>query len=432
MHYRTTTTNVGTSSLRFHFGLALGLAVSMHFVADADPIKTGRVLTDFENGNYSPALDAIKEGDIDKTPDILYYIGYCYDYGLGGREKDVERAKKNYRIAADAGNEKAKRRLDEIRRNEAKDKELDIVKRERDKISSDLDDANRRLEDMERRKKQDENEFNKRLGEWQANRDKEIRLHENEVVALKEKLEEAKKRGDDAVVGNIRKSLAEAEVRHSRALQDMERELGEMKRELNDMEGKYNVRFEDLHNAIAGMHVEEKSEAEMGMPFGFAMFAPGQFPPVEADVTGFRLSVFYGRNRNVFGLDVGALVSVADGDLMGLEVSGLFNQIGSSSGALQIGGIANVCADNFLGFQIAGIANRVEGDCAGLQVGTLNLASKDMVGVQIGAFNNAKNAKGLQIGVVNHAVKMTGVQIGLINLIDESSVSCLPVVNAHF
>ena len=430
MNYRTTITR--TRNRRFPFGMALGFAISMYFVADADPIKTGRVLTDFENGNYGPALEACKEGNIDKTPDILYYIGYCIDYGLGGVEKDTERAKKFYHQAADAGNEKAKRRLEEISRIEDKDKELVLVKRKLDEISFERDEANRQLDEFEKRKKLEESEFNKRLGEWQSNRDKEIGEYEKEIAALKVKLEEAKKSGDDAVVGNIRKSLSEAEVRHSRALKDMERELGEMKRELNDMEGKYNVRFENLHNAIAGMHVEEKREAEMGMPLGFAMFAPGQFPPVEADVTGFRLSVFYGRNRNVFGLDVGALVSVADGDLMGLEVSGLFNQIGSSSGALQIGGIANVCADNFLGFQIAGIANRVEGDCAGLQVGTLNLASKDMVGVQIGAFNNAKNAKGLQIGVVNHAVKMTGVQIGLINLIDESSVSCLPIVNAHF
>lgn len=166
-------------------------------------------------------------------------------------------------------------------------------------------------------------------------------------------------------------------------------------------------------------------------PVGFGIVAPVQFPSVDTDVTGFRLSIFYGRNADVSGLDIGALVSVADGEVFGIEVSGLVNSVGSSGGALQIGGIANNCYDDFYGLQIAGIANRTGGAVEGGQIGCFNMAD-DMDGCQIGVYNKAAAAVGLQIGVVNEADSMCGVQIGLINIIKDSSVPYMTVMNMCF
>lgn len=166
-------------------------------------------------------------------------------------------------------------------------------------------------------------------------------------------------------------------------------------------------------------------------PVCFALVAPVQLPSTETDVAGFRLSIFYGRNPDVMGLDIGALVSVADGDVFGIEVSGMVNVVGTSSGALQIAGIANNCYEDFDGLQISGIANMAGGQVIGGQIGCFN-SSGNLVGFQIGAFNKAAAAYGLQIGVVNEADHMCGVQIGLINIIHDSTVPYMAVMNMKF
>ena len=182
---------------------------------------------------------------------------------------------------------------------------------------------------------------------------------------------------------------------------------------------------------LAGSVSARTIETAQPFPLGFSLFAPIQFPSEEVDVTGFRLSIFYGHHNNVMGLDIGALVSAADGDVFGLEVSGLVNIIGSSSGTVQIAGIANNCYEDFCGCQISGIANRAGGGVQGGQIGCFNLAG-DLSGIQIGVYNKAANAIGLQIGVVNETSSMQGIQIGLINMIRQSPVPFCPIFNMYF
>jgi hypothetical protein len=166
-------------------------------------------------------------------------------------------------------------------------------------------------------------------------------------------------------------------------------------------------------------------------PICFALFDPVQFPEAASDVTGFRLSLFYGRNAGMMGLDLGGFVSVVDDDLFGLELSGLVNSVGSSSGSVQLAGIANNCYEDFYGLQLSGIANRVGGDVAGGQISCFNMAA-DMDGLQIGLYNKAAKATGLQIGVINEAASMQGVQIGLLNIIHDSQLPCMILLNANF
>lgn len=166
-------------------------------------------------------------------------------------------------------------------------------------------------------------------------------------------------------------------------------------------------------------------------PLGLALIDPLQIPSSDTSVSGFRLSLVYGRNADVMGLDLGAFVSVADGDVFGLEVSGLLNSVGSASGTIQIAGIANNCYEDFCGCQVSGIANRVGGMLNGGQIGCFNLAG-DMGGIQIGVYNKATKASGLQIGVLNEVETMRGIQLGVINIQRNGSVPFMPILNVNF
>ncbi len=174
-----------------------------------------------------------------------------------------------------------------------------------------------------------------------------------------------------------------------------------------------------------------KADEAESFPLGFGLFPPAQFPPESGDVIGFRFGIFASRNYNVSFLDIASLVNLVDGNLMGIEVAGLCNKICTSDGALQVAGICNICEMGFSGMQIAGIANMVDENFMGLQIGCFNVA-ETVDGAQIGVFNKGGAVRGVQIGAFNTATTLVGVQIGVINFIEDSSVPCLPVINAHF
>ena len=183
--------------------------------------------------------------------------------------------------------------------------------------------------------------------------------------------------------------------------------------------------------AAPAMRADDSAEYETIYLVGFSIFNPVQFPVSSSEVSGLRVSLLYGKNRVVSGLDISAFVSVVEEDFYGLEGSVLINNIGSSSGALQIAGVANTCYGDYSGLQVACVANYAEGNLTGGQIGSFNSA-KDVSGFQIGAFNVATSVVGCQIGVINVAQKVKGLQIGLINVIKGNDFPCLPLLNTHF
>ena len=420
-----------------HFAAALLLSIPALAFAD----RTGDAIAAFSDGQYYTGFELVKDGGVEETPAILYNVGKCYQYGLGGVDRDLVAATNYYAKAVERGKETssndggaadAERALEALGQLEEMRKLVDDYSSSIEKINADREANKERL-----RKKHEE----------------ERAAHAEELKQKNDEIERLRKEGKTEAAALVKKALDEAEEKYRKQMKEAEEE----RRKTDEAHKKEVARLEDvivqLKKRIAELEtrLSELPAAPsvrtstpvpppstphhaggQESPLGFAMFAPAQFPPVESDVTGFRLSVFYGRNHDIFGLDVGALVSVADGDLMGLEVSGLFNKVASSSGSMQIAGIANDCAGDFLGLQIGGIVNRTKEDFIGGQIGTFNLVSGKMGGMQIGVFNEASYAVGLQIGVVNHAARMTGVQIGLINLIDESPYPCLPIFNAQF
>ena len=166
-------------------------------------------------------------------------------------------------------------------------------------------------------------------------------------------------------------------------------------------------------------------------PLGFA-FAPVrylQFPGEGSDVDGLRIALTVGHNRQVNGVDIGAIGSWADGEINGLAFSGLFKCCGGAEFGLHFSSVVNYSSGPLNGIQIALVNSSY---CAnGLQVGVVNYVSEGG-GLQLGLFNMAETLGGLQIGLVNTAMDYSGIQIGLGNIIGESPLTACVFFNAWF
>ncbi|MBM4155343.1 MAG: hypothetical protein FJ221_09995 [Lentisphaerae bacterium] len=145
-----------------------------------------------------------------------------------------------------------------------------------------------------------------------------------------------------------------------------------------------------------------------------ALFAPVQMFPPRYDVSGFRLSLLYGRNQNLRGFDLGA-VNVVEGVAEGLQLGLAVNRAGSVSGA-----------------QIAAFNDAGESENGCFQMGAVNKAG-EFYGCQLGLVNLADHVDGVQIGFVNVCQTMSGIQLGFANIISRSDalVFC-PLFNAQF
>ena len=133
----------------------------------------------------------------------------------------------------------------------------------------------------------------------------------------------------------------------------------------------------------------------------FALAPLVELPSREYDVSGFRFSLLVGEHTDVYGLDIGLLGSMVKREVGGIQLSGLFNVIGESSGVLQVAAAVNNCRGSF-------------------------------AGVQVGAINIVEKGCGVQIGFLNRANSLEGIQIGVLNFIENSSVPFLPLANLSF
>lgn len=206
-------------------------------------------------------------------------------------------------------------------------------------------------------------------------------------------------------------------------------------------------------------------------PFQLAIWHPIQLFSDRRDVNGLRMSLFYGRNRIVRGLDFSLFSNSADEvygvsilgigndfyhgivpfypgwnisqkrvpDIHGLQIGGgaigfigfllpfpfgyyvlCFTKAKDVSGA-QISVVGNY-ANKVKGLQISGFGNMAESDVSGFQLaGLLNSTAKDISGFQISTIVNIANKmRGLQTTGFFNGVgsDISGIQIGLINTSD--------------
>ncbi len=174
-------------------------------------------------------------------------------------------------------------------------------------------------------------------------------------------------------------------------------------------------------------------------PVVVSLVPPVQFPAEDFAVTGARLSLLWGHQRNIYGLDLGVIGNVTDQDFAGIAVSGLANITHGTTTVLglQLAGLTNYNTNktNVIGLQAALGANinTAEASVYGLQLAAVNFCEHtDINGFQVGLYNKAQTVRGLQIGIVNMANSLHGIQIGLVNFNHTGLISVSPVINIGF
>lgn len=130
----------------------------------------------------------------------------------------------------------------------------------------------------------------------------------------------------------------------------------------------------------------------------------------------FSLNLFSGTVRSIKGVEIGTFYNQNNGDMTGIQSSGILNITKGSVVGYQNAGITNV-SGNVTGIQHAGISNHAK-DFIGWQTAGIVNTAHNMVGLQTsGILNTAKTLKGIQVGFINIADSVEkGGGIGLINL----------------
>ena len=113
-----------------------------------------------------------------------------------------------------------------------------------------------------------------------------------------------------------------------------------------------------------------------------------------------RISLIYGKNASVSGIDWGLVNHTTSGTSMGWQT-----------------GLVGVTDANFVG----------------VQSNFINVNRENAEGVQWGFYNHAGYMNGLQLGFINHTASMKGLQIGLVNIIQKGEqFPDFPIVNWLF
>ena len=149
-------------------------------------------------------------------------------------------------------------------------------------------------------------------------------------------------------------------------------------------------------------------------PFEIALYSPAQIRSPDDEILILRLSLLYGSNEAVKGLDLGLVAHNGEGVSKGVQHA----LVGTVDG-------------DFIGWQ-AHLAGFVHGEFVGYQQGLYNEVDRGE-GVQMGLVNRARDFSGLQLGLVNLSDNLYGLQIGLVNVIrSKDSMAFLPIVNWQF
>jgi len=133
----------------------------------------------------------------------------------------------------------------------------------------------------------------------------------------------------------------------------------------------------------------------------------------------------YGRLE---GASTSALVNLRDGDVYGLQLSGIVNWARLETGA-QVSGLVGLTGATE-GLQLAGLLTYSSGRVRGGQIAGLMAVANDVTGSQVSStVNIAKDVQGLQVSLVNVGKKVSGMQIGLVNVAEEIDGGALGLVS---
>ena len=139
-------------------------------------------------------------------------------------------------------------------------------------------------------------------------------------------------------------------------------------------------------------------------------------------VNGLQASLFMNDSKHLRGFSPAMAINLNRGTLEGHQATCLLtmgvNVVGLQSGCLNL-------AKNICGAQVAAIAN-ISRQTDAVQVAPAFNVARELNGGQAGIVNVARDVDGFQFGLVNVIGGETGVQIGLINIIADGTVPFLP------
>lgn len=171
-------------------------------------------------------------------------------------------------------------------------------------------------------------------------------------------------------------------------------------------------------------------------PISVNLIPPFELPPDQFTIGGLRISILYGSQKSVYGLDLGGLGNVTYAGFGGIALAGVFNVTHGNTYifGLQAAGLSNINTNNtkIIGLQAAGLfnSNSFSSDIFGLQVAPLNIGLRTrIIGAQVGLYNAAGIVYGFQIGILNTAVALHGIQIGLMNFNASGPIHVFPIIN---
>ena len=167
-------------------------------------------------------------------------------------------------------------------------------------------------------------------------------------------------------------------------------------------------------------------------PFELSLFGTPISIPWCDDVSGFRLNILSGWNRNVSGLDIGTLANIVEEKSAGLQFCGFYNHVGEGRGNFQLAGLMNRCDRDYKGLQLSAVYNEVGNTMSGAALAAMNM-SKELHGLQLGIYNSADVLTGMQFGIVNYAENADrGIQVGIVNVMPNGNIPVSVIVNIGF
>ncbi|MDJ0785927.1 MAG: phaC PHA synthase [Myxococcota bacterium] len=147
--------------------------------------------------------------------------------------------------------------------------------------------------------------------------------------------------------------------------------------------------------------------------------------PDDPHVNGIRLSVLYGRNQRVRGVDLGVIAQSRTGDLTGFgAVLGLGRLDGDLRGCHA--SVINHHTGRDRGVNAA-FVNQVQAMDAGVNLGFVN-TTNDFAMVDVGGINVSDRGV-VQVGFLNVTRRLRGVQIGFLNVADNGFLPVFPIFN---
>ncbi|MEO8178039.1 MAG: hypothetical protein ABI895_04325 [Deltaproteobacteria bacterium] len=187
--------------------------------------------------------------------------------------------------------------------------------------------------------------------------------------------------------------------------------------------------------------VSDESEAHSPAAFQLSLWDSVQVTASARSIHGLRLTLPYGRNWDVQGVDIGivsrtnqdlegaqfSVVGLVDRHMKGLQYNWLLSSVGGEAQGAQFG-VVNT-AGALQGAQF-GAVNYTRERATGASFAFVNVHEGSSVGAELGIVNYASRIEGVQFGLVNVTEHLHGVQIGLVNVARNGFLPVFVIFNA--